>query len=202
MAIDTLNADQASSLTDLVGEKIRKLESIRASLNLYEEPIGIVENQTTAPQGEGVPKAIFLVHGRDTEARLEVQRVLERATSLDVIVLANQPNQGQTIVEKLESHFENSAFAVVLMTADDQGRLKGTADLLLRARQNVILELGYATAKLGRRNIAVLYEDGIEIPSDYLGVGRILFDAGGGWKLRLLGELKSAGIDVDPTKLL
>jgi predicted nucleotide-binding protein len=36
-----------------------------------------------------------------------------------------------------------------------------------RARQNVLLELGFFLGKLGRPNVRTLYEEGVEIPSDH-----------------------------------
>jgi len=38
------------------------------------------------------------------------------------------------------------------------------------------------------------------LPSDYYGVAYIPFDATGGWKLALVGELRAAGIKADANK--
>ena len=38
------------------------------------------------------------------------------------------------------------------------------------------------------------------MPSDYYGVVYIPFDASGGWKLALMGELRAVGITVDANK--
>lgn len=195
---DAVDSNHLSILVRTIEDKVKRLSSIRDTLDLYAETSDVLAMSLPGSlEGVATPQAIFLVHGRNDAARLEVQRFLERVTKLDVTVLADRPSQGQTIIEKLEGHFENSAFAVVLMTADDEGRLRDAGTLQYRARQNVVLELGMAVAKLGRRNVAVLYEDGVEMPSDYYGVIFTPFDSGGGWKLRLVGELKSAGIDAD-----
>ena len=66
-----------------------------------------------------------------------------------------------------------------------------------RARQNVVLELGYFSALLGRDRVAVLYKEAVEIPSDYLGVVYTKMDEAGSWKFALAKELKIAGVDVD-----
>ncbi len=195
--------EQVPSLERLVSEKARRLQSILDSLNLYEETDAAKELKgvSHAPDSGSPPQTIFMVHGRDRTALTEVQRFLERVTPLKIVVLGEQPNRGQTIIEKLGKHMNVDAFAVVLMTADDEGRLRGEEnELSLRARQNVIFELGYATGRLGRERVAVLYEDGVELPSDYYGVAYIPFDVSGGWKLALLGELKAAGITVDANK--
>jgi predicted nucleotide-binding protein len=76
--------------------------------------------------------------------------------SLETIILHEQPNAGQTIIEKVE-RYAGVAFAVVLLTPDDIGAEKGNeSHLRPRARQNVILELGYFLARLGRKHIAAL----------------------------------------------
>jgi predicted nucleotide-binding protein len=61
---------------------------------------------------------------------------------------------------------------VVLLTADDRG---GPIDQAYekqsaRARQNMIFELGFFIGKLGRDRVCALYEEGVEVPSDYQGV--------------------------------
>ena len=84
------------------------------------------------------------------------------------------------------------------MTGDDVGRLnEESEELKPRARENVVLELGYAMGSLGRRRVAILHEEGIELPSDIAGVAYYPLDTAGAWKTRLLGELKAASIVVN-----
>src|SRR5262245_61982687 len=66
-----------------------------------------------------------------------------------------------------------------------------------RARQNVVFELGFFFGVLGRSHVALLYEEGVERPSDTDGIERIPLDDAGGWKLPLARELDAAGIGVD-----
>lgn len=193
-----LDEDKAGSLLNLAAEKSRKILSLIDSLPLFELEVA-TEDPTSITEQAGV---IFLVHGRDLAAREKVRRILEKVTDLSVIVLSDEASSGSTIVEKVGTHIGSSAYAVVLMTADDEGRLKGDPQLFSRARQNVVLELGYVLAALGRANIAILREDGVEIPSDVQGINYIIFDAGDGWMLRLVQELKAAGINADANKIL
>lgn len=207
LLVDKLETtEQASALGQLADEKRRRLQSLRDSLDLYEVGSSSVTLELEAAGGNAsVNEAptIFLVHGRDKSAREEVHRFLDRVVEqARVIVLAEQPNQGQTLVEKLEAHLPEAGYAVVIATADDEGRLRGEEEFALRARQNVVLELGLAIGALGRRNVSLLYEDGVELPSDYYGVVYTAFDAGGGWNLALVGELKAAGFPVDANRAL
>ena len=84
---------------------------------------------------------VFIVHGRDEGIKNTVARFLEKL-GLQPIVLAEQPSQGLTIIEKFEQHAQ-VAFAVVLLTPDDTGSLRDEDNTPNpRARQNVIFELG------------------------------------------------------------
>jgi len=121
---------------------------------------------------------------------------------LTPIILSEQPNEGNTIIEKLTAN-SNVGFAVVLLTGDDVGASKVERDKLqARARQNVILELGYFIGLLGRKNVCALYENGVELPSDYHGVGYVPLDQGEAWKLKLARELRAVGLQVDMNKAI
>lgn len=145
---------------------------------------------------------IFLVHGHDEAALHEVARFLERLDQ-DVILLREQPNQGRTIIEKFED-YTNVGFAVVLLTPDDRGGVISAPNSSLqpRARQNVILELGYFLGRLGRSRVCALYSEAVEIPSDYSGVLYVKLDGNGGWRINLAKELRGAGFPVDMNKAL
>jgi predicted nucleotide-binding protein len=152
---------------------------------------------------ESIKCKIFLVHGHDNAALHEVARFLEKLHQ-DVIVLRELPNQGRTIIEKFEN-YADVGFAVVLLTPDDAGAagiVLSPDELRPRARQNVIFELGYFIGRLGRKNVCALYEEGVEIPSDYDGVLYTKFDAGGAWRFELARELKAVGIPVDVNLIL
>lgn len=138
-------------------------------------------------------KRVFLVHGHDKGAKHEVARYLDGLTGFDLTILDEQPHRGQTLRQKLEAHAD-ADFAVVLLTPDDMGNAKGK-DPLPRARQNVILELGYFCGRIGFENVCVLLSDQtIEWPSDFGGSAWHPLDEHGGWKEKLRGELVAANI--------
>jgi predicted nucleotide-binding protein len=143
-------------------------------------------------------RRIFVVHGHDEGARETVARFLERL-GFEPIILHEQANQGRTIIEKVEAHGD-VGFAVVLLTPDDEGcTIRGTPQP--RARQNVLLELGYFLGRLGRDRVCALKRGELEIPSDFGGVVYEPFDASGGWKLALGRELRATGFDIDWNKV-
>ncbi len=148
-----------------------------------------------------ITKDIFIVHGHDEAIRESVARFVEKLDLIPVI-LHEKPNAGQTVIEKLESQ-SDVGFAIVLLTPDDVGAPKeDEKSLKARARQNVILELGYFFGKLGRSMVCAIYKEDVEIPSDILGVLYIPMDKGGAWKLRLVKEIKQAGIEIDLNKVI
>jgi predicted nucleotide-binding protein len=138
--------------------------------------------------------SVFVVHGHDAPIKDSVARVIEKL-GLGAIILHEEPNQGKTIIEKFEE-YSNVRFAVVILTADDLGMKKDGTELRPRARQNVIFELGYFLGKLGRSNVCALYEDGVEIPSDYQGVLFVPLDDEEKWKTTIVRELKAAGLRI------
>ena len=139
---------------------------------------------------------VFVIHGRDDGAKQTVARFLERL-SLKPVILHEQPNEGRTIIEKFQD-YADVGFAVALLTPDDVGSLKDEAhNSKPRARQNVIFEFGYFIGKLGRERVCALVKGDVEKPSDYNGVLYIQLDDSGGWKNKLIKELKTAGIQVD-----
>lgn len=171
------------------------LRSMIEEIAEYWPDEGVESAKTEKPKK--VTRKVFIVHGRKEAAREMVARFLERL-KLTPIILHEQPNKGRTIIEKFVDYADVS-FAVVLLTADDRG---GLSDILfeqqkLRARQNVILELGFFIGRLGRDRVCALYENGVEIPSDYDGVLFVQLDQGGAWRMSLAREIKAAGITVD-----
>jgi len=145
---------------------------------------------------------VFIVHGHDDAAREMVARFIT-TVGLEPVILHEQVNKGATIPEKLIAN-SNVGFAVVLLTPDDVGRSKTTSEAAdqPRARQNVLLELGYFVGKLGREKVCALKRGDLEIPSDYIGVVWTDFDNAGGWRMKLGRELQAAGYDIDWNKVM
>ena len=142
---------------------------------------------------------IFIVHGHDNGAKSEVARFLEKI-GFEAIILHEQANQGKTIIEKIDV-YGNVGFAVVLLTPDDEGCARGERPSP-RARQNVILELGYFIGRLGRDKVCALKKGDVEIPSDFMGVVWENMDQNGAWQQKLARELNAAGHNIDWNKVM
>jgi predicted nucleotide-binding protein len=181
------------------GRQVGMLEGLGA----YRSEGDGLQNTVASPGAVAVPisKRVFVVHGHDHGTKETVARYLERL-GLEAVILHEKPSESRTVIEKIEA-FSDVGFAVVLLTADDVGAAKAEAvSLKPRARQNVILELGYFLGKLRRSRVCALYEPGVEIPSDYSGVLFIELDHKGAWRTQLAQELSNARLPINVAGLL
>jgi predicted nucleotide-binding protein len=192
-------AVQYQSLTS----KLTKLEAFVALLKqTYELEFEGATAMPSARAGRAASNQVFVVHGHDEGAKEALARFLSKL-DLEPVILHEQPSRGLTIIEKLLANAE-VGFAVVLLTPDDRGGSEGAAyeEQHPRARQNVILELGYFVGKLGRERVCALYKEGTEIPSDFQGVVFVPMDAAGAWRLTLARELRQVFPHVDMNKAI
>jgi len=152
---------------------------------------------------KALDKKIFIVHGNSQAAENAITNVelFCKNQNLEYIILKREVNKGRTIIEKLIELADSACYAIILYTNCDKGRKHDEDDdkLKYRARQNVVFEHGFFTAKLGRGNVCVLRESEIEDtvieqPSDNSGVVYIEMDTAGLWKKNLAEELEAAKI--------
>ena len=182
-----------------LSSKIHRLASIRERLPLIPVSAKVISMKKLIDGRTSKNRRIFIVHGHDSAVREALARFLERL-GLEAVILHEQAGRGRTIIEKLEDHSDVD-FAVILLTPDDVGAAKSDRDSLKpRARQNVILELGYFVGRLGRDKVCALYGDNVELPSDVLGVQYV--ELRSGWEMELGRELRAAGMEIDMNKVL
>jgi len=173
------------------------LRSILAKIELWPESPA-VQGSVGATVGESPDvvqgNAVFIVHGR-AGREAEVARAVEQL-GLEAVILQERLHGGSaTLIEKLEREARSCGYAIVVYTGDDEGRMFGSEDALAkRARENVVLELGYFVGHLGRQNVTILHDPAVTVPSDFLGVGYYTLDPAGAWKERVAGELRLAGL--------
>lgn len=118
-------------------------------------------------------KRVFIIHGHDRKARNDLAKVLTDG-GFDPVVLANQRRGigSQTIIEKFEQEARLCNYAVALFTPDDKSIDELSGDDRYRARQNVLIELGWFFAYLGRSNVHIVVKGDksvFDIPSDIVG---------------------------------
>ncbi|MCW3159595.1 TIR domain-containing protein [Micropruina sonneratiae] len=169
------------------------------------EPVLSGATPTGIQPSPGPNKNVFVVYGHDNIARDGLELLL-RKMGLKPIILANLPAAGDTIIEKLERYLHQAGdvgYACVLLTPDDMGHVKSAPGSSQgRARQNVILELGMVLANLGRKRVAILYQEDVEKPSDIQGLLYLPFKVQvEEIKAKLFKELQAAGYTPDPEAL-
>ena len=115
---------------------------------------------------------VFISHGQNELLKLKLKDFLQNKLQRDTVILSELPNHGLTVVEKLEKASRSCNRAIVLLTKDDE-----TKDGGMRARQNVIHEVGFFQGKYGRNMVILLCEKGVDLFSNISGILRIEFEA-------------------------
>lgn len=110
-------------------------------------------------------KKVFISHGHNELVKHKLKDFVRDRLHMEPVVLAEQPDNGLTIVEKLEKYGKQCDFVLILLTGDDATESGGH-----RARQNVIHELGYFHGVLGRKRVLLLKEKGVELFSNISGL--------------------------------
>jgi predicted nucleotide-binding protein len=99
---------------------------------------------------------VFLSHGR-SEVWKDVARYIEKKFGIEVIELSELVNKGRTVIQKLDEESDECEFAIIIQTAEDE-----MASGSMRARQNVVHEIGFFQGKFGLHNVLFLKENGVE----------------------------------------
>lgn len=115
---------------------------------------------------------MFITHGHSNDWRT-VQAFIEKDVGLPTIELAQEPNLGRTIIEKLIDNSTRCNSAVIVMTGDDVANEDEA-----RVRENVMHEIGFFQGCYGRNLVVLLHEDGVNIPTNLAGVAYIPFPKG------------------------
>jgi predicted nucleotide-binding protein len=115
---------------------------------------------------------VFISHGRAKDW-YTVQAFIERDLKFSTLELAQEPNLDLTVLAKLASAADECDSAVIVMTGDDKDE-SGE----VRARENVMHEIGYFQGKYGLARVVLLHEEGVNIPSNIQGLVYIPFPKG------------------------
>ncbi|MFC0575362.1 TIR domain-containing protein [Paraburkholderia solisilvae] len=125
-------------------------------------------SELAAPAAEA-PRKVFISHGRAKDW-YEVQAFIERDLKIATLELAQEPNKGLTVLGKLAEAADQCDSAVIVMTGDDTD-----ASGQIRARENVMHEIGYFQGKYGLARVVLLHEEGVNVPTNIQGLVYIPF---------------------------
>ena len=169
----------------IVIENRRKIEHqyavlhsyITTKLTEYRRKITLSERKKSIEKGIRNSKDVFIIHGHSEAKLLELEKILKDEFHLNPIILKDKPNSGLTIIDKFEKYASSCSYAFALFTPDDIVT-NGKGEQYFQARPNVIFELGWFYANLGRNRVCILEQasDKSEIFSDLQGILRIQFN--------------------------
>lgn len=146
--------------------------SSHTGIHFYSEGV-ILKGKRPDLKPFGMPRlqkpTVFIGHGR-ADAWQELAKHLRKA-GYKVETYESGARAGRAIHEVLSGMLDASAFALLVMTGEDKTN-SGT----IRARQNVVYEIGLFHAKLGTNRAVVLFEEGVESFSNISGVTYIPFN--------------------------
>lgn len=134
-----------------------KIESPKWSKSTSARPIPLKANK------------VFLGHGRN-KLWARVHMHLKGDLDLDVEVWESEPRAGKHNVDILEGLLASCTFAVIVATGEDT-----TERGEVRARQNVVHEIGLFQGRIGFEKVALLQQEGIEEFSNVAGLQVIPF---------------------------
>lgn len=144
---------ELSEMTDDSYESLKPVKSIKKAKS----------------KGSNKLPCVFIGHGR-SKLWATVQIFLQNELGLKTVCYESESRVGDSIVPILEKMLDESSFAVLVLTAEDQ-----TGDGGIRARQNVIHEAGLFQGRLGFDRAVLLMQRGTEGFSNVDGLQYIPF---------------------------
>ncbi len=115
---------------------------------------------------------IFIGHGQDIQWR-DIKDHLQDKHGYEIVTYEVGARAGHEIRDILEEMLKESAFAILVMTGEDE-----TKDGKFQPRLNVVHELGLFQGRLGFSRAIILLEEGVEEFSNIFGVHQIRFSKG------------------------
>lgn len=138
---------------------------------------------------------VFIVHGRDLAPVRALELLLHREGIAPKVIL-NEPKSAQEILDYVETTAARCKAGFILITPDDEGRLRGSKDPLApRARENVIFETGLLFARFRElERVSVLLKKPTKLPSDLAGILYDEFDTIEGIEGKISSKLRQWGL--------
>lgn len=195
-------AEKVSDFNKKVEDKNHRLQSIIERLELIPEPANAASSMASpAKPSKRIDRSkIFIVHGHDDSAKLEVARFIEKI-GFEPIILHEQASESRTIIEKIEAYSDVGFGVVIYSPCDIGGKNTESPDLAGRARQNVVFEHGFLIGKLGRSKVCPLVTGSVETPNDISGIVYTSMDSSN-WQIELAKELRAAEYPVDMNNVI
>ncbi|MFJ6536750.1 TIR domain-containing protein [Paenarthrobacter sp. NPDC091711] len=107
---------------------------------------------------------MFIGHGRSHDWRT-LKDALHEHHGFEVETFETKPRAGYTIPEVIDGMARTNTLAIIILTAEDE-----QADGSVRARENVVHEVGFFQGRLGLKRAILVMEDGVSEFSNIHGI--------------------------------
>lgn len=160
-----------------IGSRVRAIESTANAIGTLREIGNQTQLHISRQDRYGHPAnppggKIFVGHGHSQVWR-ELKEFLEDRLDLQVDEFNRIPIAGLSNKERLETMLDTSGFAFLVLTGEDE-----QTDGEMRARENVVHEVGLFQGRLSFEKAIVLLEQGCQEFSNIHGIGQIRFPKG------------------------
>ena len=155
-----------------IESRINELESIYEQLELYEELPNNTQHTMSNDLTNNESKKIFIGHGGSDIWR-RLKDFIVDTLELPYDEFNRISAVGKPTSDRLKEMLEESSIAILIMTGEDE-----QPDGSLRARENVIHEIGLFQGRLGFEQTIILLEEGCKDFSNIHGITHIPFPKG------------------------
>jgi len=161
-----IDIDPVLTVLENLGLDPSEVEELRIlTVNKTGNGLSDSKNLTHSKKGD----LVFIGHGRSPLWR-EVD-VFLREENISFEDFESDSRTGEHVIDVLKGFLAKATFAIIVVTAEDKAD-----NGKVRARQNVIHEIGLFQGKLGFENVAILKQNGVEGFSNNDGLQHIPFD--------------------------
>jgi predicted nucleotide-binding protein len=176
-------------------------KELNVDLPVHRDSPPVAAGKKVAPMTKSKDRKVLILHGPDEEKMALIADFLKKL-DLEPLFPEDAAGQGMSLLEKYKQ-YEDVVFAIAFLTGDDMGYPQGEEEESRpRPAQNVIFELGFLMGRLEPNLVCALYEEGLDLPSEFKGSILIPYDEGGMWRLLVARALKMARVDVDLNKAI
>lgn len=137
--------------------------------NIRDVLFAAVDDDRLAAQAS--PFKVFIGHGGDVQWKYLRQMLESRGFIVEAF--ESSERAGYSTLAVVDQMVRSSTVAVIVMTGEDE-----VAEGPLRARENVVHEVGFCQGALGIDKTIILLEEGISEPSNFAGLTQIRFARG------------------------
>lgn len=152
-------------------DRITRLQRWACELGLEPRPnVGVIQLEHESLR----PIPLLVIHGHDRLALLELKDYLHTEfPQIAPRLMVAETVGALSLPEKFEHVASDARGAIALVTPDDIAAAAAEsfeAQRQFRARQNVVVEVGWIWGRLGRKRCLLLVRGNVEMPSDLSGI--------------------------------